>query len=262
VDYFLEEIRQTQKEYPLDGIIFEDDIFVIDKQWLEQFATKYSKQIKLPYKCYVRPNLVTKETAKLLKMSGCHSVQVAIESGNEGIRNDLLKRNMSDKEILKCCRILHDEDLKVGTINILGLPTESIENMKETLRFNRLCRPTHVSANMFIPLPGVDLTSFAIQEGLLDENFISSKSTHHISELRYPEDVKRFLYPFKALFPLMVKMSFIEKMFPLLMKLPKLGLKIVDSAYRLYSNAKFHPPVNFNLRDKWRVVRRYLSLIS
>ena len=48
VDYFLEEILQVKKEYPLEGIIFEDDIFIIDKGWLEEFAIKYSKKIGLP----------------------------------------------------------------------------------------------------------------------------------------------------------------------------------------------------------------------
>ncbi len=28
---------------PLDGIIFEDDIFIIDKNWLAEFAVKYRK---------------------------------------------------------------------------------------------------------------------------------------------------------------------------------------------------------------------------
>jgi anaerobic magnesium-protoporphyrin IX monomethyl ester cyclase len=262
VDYFLEEILQIKKEYPLEGIIFEDDIFIIDKEWLAEFAGKYPNKIGLPYMCYVRPNLVTKEIGKLLRISGCYSVRVAIECGNETLRNQILKRNLRDEQIIKSCQILNDEGLKIGTINILGLPTETVENMHETLKINRACKPVHVSANLFMPLPGVDLTFFAIQKGLLDKNFATSKSTHHISEMKYPDDVKAFLYPFKALLPLMVKNPAIEKIAPLLMRLPHRVLKIVDSGYRLYSNAKFYPPVRFSIRDKWRVLRRYCSIIS
>jgi len=262
VDYFLEEISQVRKEYPLEGIIFEDDIFIIDKEWLVEFAGKYPNKIGLPYMCYVRPNLVTKEIANLLRVSGCYSVRVAIECGNETLRNQVLKRNLQDEQIIKSCQILNEEGLKIGTINILGLPTETIENMKETLIINRACKPAHVSANMFMVLPDVDLTSYAIQKGLLDKNFVTAKSTHHISEMKYPDDVKAFLYPFKAFFPLMVKNPAIEKIAPLLMKLPHRALKIIDSGYRLYSNAKFYPPVRFSIRDKWRVLRRYCAIIS
>jgi radical SAM superfamily enzyme YgiQ (UPF0313 family) len=262
VDYFLEEISQIKSEYPLEGIIFEDDIFIIDKEWLAEFAAKYPVHIGLPYMCYVRPNLVTEDIVRLLKISGCYSARVAIECGNEPLRNKILKRNLTEEQILKSCQMLHDSGLKVGTINILGIPTETKFNMEETLRLNRACKPDHISANLFIPLPGVELTFFAIQEGLLDEKFTSSKSSHHISEMKYPLEIKKFLYPFKALFPLMVQKSWIEKIAPLLMRLPKLLLKIIDSSYRLYRNAKFYPPVNFSLINKWRVLRRYLSIIS
>ena len=80
--------------------------------------------------CYVRPNLVTEEISKLLKMSGCYSVRVAIECGNEPLRNKILRRNLTDEQILKSCQMLHNSGLKVGTINILGLPTETVANMK------------------------------------------------------------------------------------------------------------------------------------
>lgn len=261
VDYFLEEILQIKKAYPLEGIIFEDDIFIINKEWLAEFAGKYPKKVGLPYMCYVRPNLVTKETARLLKMSGCYSVRVAIECGNEELRNKVLRRNLTDEQTIKSCRILHDENLKVGTINILGLPTETVENMKETLRLNRDCNPQHVSANLFMPLPGVDLTFFAIEKGLLDEKFASPKSSHHTSEMKYPDDVKRFLYSFKSIFPLIVQNPKLDGIAPLLMKLPKPLLKVIDSCYRLYRNSKFYPPVRFNITDKLRALRRYLAII-
>ncbi|MBT9536921.1 MAG: hypothetical protein IVZ94_02180 [Nitrospirae bacterium] len=115
---------------------------------------------------------------------------------------------------------------------------------------------------MFMPLPGVDLTSYAIEKGLLDKNFTSPKSSHHASEMRYPDDVKSFLYPFKALFPLMAQKKNIGIIGPLLMKLPKPLLKVVDSCYRLYSNSKFYPQVRFSIFDKWRALRRYLAIIS
>jgi len=262
VDYFLEEIKQIKRDYPLEGIIFEDDIFILEKEWLAEFAEKYPSRIGLPYMCYVRPNLVNKDLARLLKISGCYSARVAIECGNESLRNKILKRNLSTDQILKSCQILHDEGLKIGTINILGLPTESVENMMETLKINQACKPEHVSANLFMPLPGVELTTFAIEKGYLGKVFHSPKSSHHLSEMKYPGDVKRFLYPFKALFPILVRIKFMENLFPLLMKLPLPVLKMIDICYRIYRNKKFYPPVRFSISDKMRAFRRYLVIMT
>ena len=262
VDYFIEEINRVKHNYSLEGIIFEDDIFIINEEWLNEFAEKYSKKISLPYMCYVRPNLVNKQIARLLKKSGCHSARVAIECGNQDLRNKILKRNLTDNQILKSCEILHNEDLKVGTINILGLPTETIDNMYETLKLNRQCKPHHVSANMFMPLPGVDLTYYAIEQGLLDKEFEAPKSSHHISEMKYPIEIRDFLYPYKALFPIMVRNRKVEKWFKILRKVPRPILRFLDSVYRLYRNKILYPPVKFGISDTLRAVKRYFSIIS
>lgn len=262
VDYFLEEILQVKKDYPLEGIIFEDDIFIIEKAWLEEFAKKYSYKIGLPYMCYVRPNLVNKEVVKHLKESNCYSVRVAVESGNESVRNMILKRNLSDKQIIDCCNMLHEAGIKVQTINMIGLPTETIENMYETLRLNQRCKPHHVTANMFMPLPGVEITSFAIQKGLLDEDFTSPKTVYHSSSMRYPDDVKRFLIPFQRLFALFVMFPFSIKLAPFLMRFPKPILRLFDTLYRLYRNSRFYPPANINISHKFEALRRYFTYIQ
>jgi len=261
VDYFLEEILQVKSDYPLEGIIFEDDIFVIDKAWLEEFAQKYPRKIGLPYMCYVRPNLVNREVVRHLKESNCYSVRVSVEAGNERIRNMLLKRNLSDKQIISCCNMLHEANIKVQTINMIGLPTETIENIYETLRLNQICKPHHVTANMFMPLPGVEITSFAIQKGLLDENFTSPKTVYHSSSMRYPDDVKRFLTPFQRLFPLFVMFPSSLKLAPFLMRIPNPILKIFDTVYRLYRNSRFYPPVRISISNKFEALKRYFSYI-
>lgn len=261
VDYFLEEILQVKKNYPLEGIIFEDDIFIIDKAWLEEFAQKYPRKVGLPYMCYIRPNLVNREVVRFLRESNCYSVRVAVESGNETIRNMILKRNLSNERIISCCNLLHEANIKVQTINMIGLPTETTENMYDTLRLNQLCKPHHVTANMFIPLPGVDITSFAVKEGLLDEDFASPKTVYHSSSMKYPENIKRFIVPFQYLFPLFVMYPPSLKLSFILMRIPKQLLRTFDTLFRLYRNSRFYPPTRISISNKFEALRRYLSYI-
>ena len=262
VDYFLEEIRQVMSDYPMEGIIFEDDIFIIDKPWFSEFCEKYPGRIGLPYTCYVRPNLVTQETARLLKVSGCYSARVAIECGNAGLRNKVLKRYLYDSQILNACRMLREQGIKVGTINILGLPTETVDHLEETLALNIACRPDHVSANLFMPIPGVELTDYARRLGLLDEDSKVQKSTHTAGDLKYPLQVQKVLYPFKALFPVLVEVPCLRKIRGPLEKLPLAFLKLIEKTFRLLSHACFYPPCHLSLADKWRAVRRYALLNS
>lgn len=261
VDYFIDEILQVKKKYSLEGIIFEDDIFIIDQIWLEEFTRKYPLRIGLPYICYIRPNLVNKDIVRLLRLSNCYSVRVAVECGNEELRNKILKRNLSDKQIIDACNMLHEEGIKIGTINMLGLPTETKDNMNETLKLNQACRPDNVSANVFIPLPGVELTAYAIQEGLIDENFVTSKTTYHSPQMRYPGGIKKFLPAFQTLFPLYVMHPNWQKLSPILNLFPIWVLKLFETFYRLYRLKKYYPPVSVDLRNKLKTTYRYFLYI-
>jgi len=62
--------------------------------------------------CNTRANLVTADQVRLLKAAGCHSVSMGIESGNDRIRNELLKRQMSQEQLLEAARLLREGGLR------------------------------------------------------------------------------------------------------------------------------------------------------
>ena len=53
----------------------------------------YKKEINIPFACLIRADLATDETVKLLKDAGCYLISFGIESGNENIRNTVLKKS-------------------------------------------------------------------------------------------------------------------------------------------------------------------------
>jgi radical SAM superfamily enzyme YgiQ (UPF0313 family) len=167
-----------------------------------------------------------------------------------------------DKQILDCCDMLHEVGIKVQTINVVGLPTETIENMQETLELNQQCRPHHTTANMFMPLAGVEITNFAISEGLLDWTFVSPKTGYHTSSMTYPDDVRKFLGPFQSLFALFVMFPRSVRLAPVLMRLPRAVLRISDTAYRLYRNSRFYPPARVTVGQRLKGARRYWAYIA
>src|SRR3989344_2925341 len=121
VQNVIREIKDTVSKYPTKLVYFQDDIFLLDKNWLREFAEVYREEINLPYHCHVRANLVTEESIKLLKDSNCYSVHIAAESGDETIRNEVLNRNMTEKEIIKASDILRQYEIKFMIQNMIGL---------------------------------------------------------------------------------------------------------------------------------------------
>ena len=91
VDYLLEEIKDVKRRYPLKVVVFQDDTFILKRDWLLEFCERFPKEIGLPYTCNIRANLIDEETIKILKKGDCACVYWSIESGNDAIRNNLLK---------------------------------------------------------------------------------------------------------------------------------------------------------------------------
>jgi len=169
VQNVIREIKDTVSKYPTKLVYFQDDIFLLDKNWLREFAEVYREEINLPYHCHVRANLVTEESIKLLKDSNCYSVHIAAESGDETIRNEVLNRNMTEKEIIKASDILRQYEIKFMIQNMIGLPTETIRDAIKTLELNIKCKPTYAWASIFQPYPGTRIAKFCEEKGLLND---------------------------------------------------------------------------------------------
>lgn len=165
VDYLLEEINSVRKKYALKTVVFNDDIFILDKKWLYEFCERYPREIGLPYICNIRANLVSEEIVAALHNSNCVSVNWSIESGNETMRNQLLKRDMTNEQILNTGRLLNKYGIKHRIGNVIGLPGETFEQMLETVDMNIRTKPNLGLANIFVPYPCLELTDYAICKG-------------------------------------------------------------------------------------------------
>ncbi len=168
VDKVVEEVKDVIDKWGGKFVYFQDDIFIMDKQWLAEFAEKYSKAVGLPFHCHVRPNLVDEKSAQLLKKAGCYSVHMALETADDKLRL-MIERDMSKETIVNASKALNNNGIKIMMQNILGLPTSTLRNDFETLEMNILCDPLYAWCSLFQPYPGLELTRVAKEKGLLEE---------------------------------------------------------------------------------------------
>lgn len=173
-DNVLEEIRQGRDvNNKITSIHFVDDIFGVNEKWLHDFLPKFKRQIGLPFDCLVRADVIARhpDYAAQLKSAGCAGVAFGIESGNERLRQTVLRKQITDEEIIKTADILHNAGLTFKTYNIFGFPNESIKNAEETVELNINIKTDFPSSNLFIPYPMLDLTEEARQKGYLPKCF-------------------------------------------------------------------------------------------
>lgn len=169
VENLIREIEEVNAASPMAFIRFGDDVFVADNDaWLREFVKKYRRRVGIPFYCLIRPNLVTREIASALKYAGCRSVSISLETGNERLRRQVLKRNISDAALVKAYAVLNDAGINTFSNCMLGLPGARIEDELASCELTFKCRPTYASFTVFTPFPGTRLYDYCISEGHID----------------------------------------------------------------------------------------------
>ncbi len=160
-----------QRYRSLSTISFTGDVFFYDKKWVKELLMLYKEKINLPYITSITANFIDEEIGKLLRISNCKGMYFGIESGNEWIRKEILNKNISNQVILKTAQILRKNKIPYRTYNILGLPTETIENMLETINLNVKIKTNYPWCSIFIPYPGTRLYEIAKENGEIESDF-------------------------------------------------------------------------------------------
>ena len=201
-EHFVEEIRRVKESLSAKSIFFADDLFTMNKSWLKRFLPLYKEKINVPFMCTTRANLMSEEIAVMLKESGCHTVSFGIETGNERIRKEILQKNVTDEDIIKCGNILKKNGIRIQTSNMFCLPGETLEDAFSTVKLNIKIKTDFAFSTLFMPFPETKLAKYCIDNGYLRKEFTfedlpKSFLTHSILTLKDKgkiENVQRSSY--------------------------------------------------------------------
>jgi radical SAM superfamily enzyme YgiQ (UPF0313 family) len=171
----LSEIKKVINKYRnTKKIIFYDEIFTLNKKWLREFCEKYQKEIGLPFECNTRIDTVNKETIDWLKKAGCEVISLGLESGNDYIRNVILRKEVTKNQIMNACSIIKQAGIKIRVFNMVGLPYETEETINETIKVNKIIKPDYVFVSTFTPYPGTELFELCKSKGWISERTVKS----------------------------------------------------------------------------------------
>ena len=250
----IEEIKRVEKKFGIKMIDFIDDDFISDKQWLQSFLERYSNEIKLPFSCLVRIDLVDEEVAALLKQSGCTTVSFGIESANEALRKNILEKRLSDDAIFHGASLLRKHGLRMNAYNMLNIPGETLEDGFQTVNLNVKIKTDFPWCSIFQPFPGTKYWDSLITNKSLNENTrLTAKLNFYSSSLVHQKD-SRSLMNLEKLFFCAVKFPFLQSVIRRLVRFPPNKifqyLFLIAFAYRhsRANNISIWEEIKFNMR--------------
>jgi radical SAM superfamily enzyme YgiQ (UPF0313 family) len=190
--WFLEFAKRLRKRFPMsivdkllapivykllgrkkwaEPLRFKDDTFLGDRKWFLEFAKRLRKRFpNLTYLCQATANEIDEEVADWLKKSGCVQVLLGLETGSAKLRNDLLRKNVTDKQISTACRLLREQGIQILGSWMYGLPGETFPDMLRTFIMS-VKEGDSSNLSFLTPLPGTELFDMAVAEGIIDANY-------------------------------------------------------------------------------------------
>jgi len=248
----LGEIKQFRNKFPLRFITFDEPLFILPREWLEEFSLSYKREINLPFYCDVRADNIDSKVVKLLKDAGCYSVTMGLETADDYLREQVLSRQMTKEQILEAARLIKGRGIKLRTTSIIGIPYGSIEKDLQTLKLNIDCKVDYAKGMILHPFPGTSLWEKGYRCDRYEYDRVESYSYlpkfYPISQLKNLS----CLFSFIAAFPFLLRFAKILLRLPL--RCAYWAIYLLTEAYCV--SFRVSP---FDWRGFFLLIRRYAA---
>lgn len=148
-----EEMRLL-KDAGVEHIWFGDDIFALNRHWIEEFAAEVIRQdARVPFKVQSRADLMHEDIVENLRIAGCAEVWMGVESGAQKIL-DAMDKNLRLDTVVVARERLKAAGIRACFFLQLGYPGEGWAELQKTIEFVCSVRPDDIGVSFSYPLPG------------------------------------------------------------------------------------------------------------
>lgn len=172
------EIRECVEKYNITNFVFWSDIFNFNREWTLNLCKKIIESgLKITWSSNTRADTMDDEMAALMYKSGCRLVSIGVESGSQMVLDNIGKKIKLD-DIRNTVKILKKNKIKIYNYFVIGLPWETEETVKETVKFAIELDSNFISFYTATPLPGTRYFVYAMANKLVEGN-LDFKSAYY-----------------------------------------------------------------------------------
>lgn len=171
VDNVIKEAKQLKEQFGIKFIKFADDMFMMKKEdsWVKEFCEKFPQEVGLPFLIYTRYEVLTEDNTKMLKEAGCIALDMSVESSNQRIRKEILKRNMTNEQIINGANFARNAGLNILGYTMLGIPTSTLEDDIDAVNFVIKAKINVPEFAIFQPYPKTELAKYCEDHKLIEK---------------------------------------------------------------------------------------------
>lgn len=164
----IEEIKNVKKILPkMKRVEVMDDNPTLSKRHIKNFLRLFLRE-EFNFKfalVNLRADRVDDELLRLLKYAGCDHLALGAEHGDSEVFNGINKKE-THQDIIHAATKIKDFGIKLHCCFIIGLPYDSPEKIKESIKLAKKLKPHHCYWNMLIPYKGTKAREYFEGRGI------------------------------------------------------------------------------------------------
>jgi len=153
--------------------IMNDDCFTLSKKHIMAVAQEiFDRNVKIKFIASTRADNMDDEIIRTIKKMGCIQLAIGCESGSERIRNEVLGKRISNKDLANTISLCRKHKIQTSLFLMAGFPTETKEDMQMTVDIGPKLMADHIGVHQTTPYPGSRLWNDCIKEGRIPIDLI------------------------------------------------------------------------------------------
>lgn len=178
------EIYNSVISSPLGIKFSSDNIFINFYKWEKHF--EFCGKHGIPYEVVGRLDNMNKAQLELLKSTGCKVLKVGLESANGRILGLMNKREkLSDMQ--DGFELLEQVGVPYGVYLIAGYPTETMEEVRNTVEFVNKLKVAYVGISDYTVYPGSP-DWYKLKQDDRENMMVDFGNVHHLGKLNTVDD--------------------------------------------------------------------------
>ena len=159
------EIQHVTETSDVKLIRFADDTFTQNREHTRGICNlMLSESVTPDWVCDTRADAITSELVELMRKAGCVRIRIGAESGSDRILRSVHK-GVTTEQIRNAAKIVKDAGIDLTLYLMIGFPSETHAEMRQTLDFAREIDPTYCSLSILAPYPGSRIYANIMNDG-------------------------------------------------------------------------------------------------
>lgn len=162
----VDEMEECEK-MGIKEIFYYDDTFSVSMKRVSEICDEIMKRgVKIRWDIRTRVNVVNEELIKKMADAGCDRIHFGVESGNPRVVR-VMNKGTSIKQVEDAFALCKKYKIKTLAYFMLGNPTETFEDVKDTLALSKKIKPDFMQMTILSPFPATKYYLDARNRGVI-----------------------------------------------------------------------------------------------